>query len=167
MKDRSPQGHYDEDIIELIGLINATRDYKTTSSCSGRIVLLNSQKKGSSRWIFKSHNCVSTEDILRHLPEDEVWFMQEPLILHIKCSSLSSAESLVKRLHALGLKVKGITSLKSNLVEVRSSKRIETVLKKGLISREYLELLVKKANEKLHATKEKIKELEDLFKNIS
>jgi hypothetical protein len=38
-KDRSQKGSLDEPIAELVGFINAQRDYVTTSSCSGRIAL--------------------------------------------------------------------------------------------------------------------------------
>ncbi|RME54870.1 hypothetical protein D6777_02390 [Candidatus Woesearchaeota archaeon] len=164
MKDKSPQGHYDKDIIPLLKKINSHKEYVTTSSCSGRIVVLNSQKKGNSKWLFKSHSKVRLNDIYNTLPEDkDVWFMQEPLILHIKCSSLESASKLVNKLKASGLKVTGITSLKTNLVEVRGSKRIETILNKSLNNKEYLKLLIEKANEKLMQTKEEIKKLEQLF----
>ncbi|MBU4242426.1 MAG: hypothetical protein KKF52_04295, partial [Nanoarchaeota archaeon] len=44
--DKSPQGHIDEDIKPLLEKINKHKEYETTSSCSGRIVLLENQKKG-------------------------------------------------------------------------------------------------------------------------
>ena len=39
-KDKSKKGSIDDGIIGLINLINSKSDYYTTSSCAGRIVLL-------------------------------------------------------------------------------------------------------------------------------
>ena len=37
--DKSPKGFLDAPIVELVNLLNSHKDYVTTSSCSGRIVL--------------------------------------------------------------------------------------------------------------------------------
>lgn len=161
MKDKSPQGYMDKDIVQLLKKINSKKDYETTSSCSGRIVLLNSQKKGESKWLFKSHEPVTVEQIIKTLPEHKVWFMQEPLILHIKCKTLEAADKLLSIANSIGLKKSGITSLKNILVEIKGAERIETVLEKP--SKEYLNLLIEEANKKLLQTKEKIKKLEEAF----
>ena len=163
MADRSPQGFIDEDIKELLGRINSNPDYETTSSCSGRIVMLRTQKKDKSEWLFKSHSAVTAEDILANLPEDKVWFMQEPMILHVRCSSLEAADELIKKANSVGLKVSGITSVKNLRVEIRDTNRIDTILKKDLVSENYIHLLVAEANKKLIETKGKIKKLERLF----
>lgn len=163
MKDNSPQGFIDEDIKALLDKINANANYETTSSCSGRIVMLVSQKKDKSEWLFKSHSPVTAEEILSNLPEDKVWLMQEPMILHVKCSSFEAAGEMIKRANSAGLKVSGITSVKNFLVEIRDMNRIDTILKKGLVSEGYIRLLVEEANKKLLETKGKIKRLEKLF----
>ncbi len=163
MADRSPQGFIDEGIKELLGRINSNPDYETTSSCSGRIVMLRTQKKDKSEWLFKSHSAVTAEDILANLPEDKVWFMQEPMILHVKCTTIGAAEELIKKANSAGLKVSGITSVKNLIVEIRDTNRIDTILKKDLVSEDYIKLLVEEANKKLIETKGKIKNLEKLF----
>ena len=50
-KDKSRKGHIDKDIAKILSKINSKKDYYTTSSCSGRIVLLEklSNKKSDSR----------------------------------------------------------------------------------------------------------------------
>ncbi|MFH0798358.1 MAG: tRNA wybutosine-synthesizing 3 family protein [Candidatus Woesearchaeota archaeon] len=163
MTDKSPQGFVDEDIKALLDKINSSPDYETTSSCSGRIVMLETQKKDKSEWLFKSHSAVSAKDILDSLPEGRVWFMQEPMILHVKCSSLEAADELIKKANAAGLKVSGVTSIKNILVEIRDTNRIDTILKKDLVNEDYIRLLVEEANKKLLETKGKIKKLERMF----
>ncbi|MFH1637389.1 MAG: tRNA wybutosine-synthesizing 3 family protein [Candidatus Woesearchaeota archaeon] len=161
-KDNSPQGYIDEDIKTLLEKINSHPEYETTSSCSGRIVLLNSQRKGESKWLFKSHAPVKAEDIIEAL-EGRAWFMQEPIILHVRCKTLDAAEKLLSIANSLGLKKSGITSVKGIMVEVKGTERIETVLEKGMVSEEYIRLLVEEANGKLLKAKEKIKKLEEAF----
>ncbi len=163
MADRSPQGFIDEDIKILLERINSNPNYETTSSCSGRIVMLKTQKKDKSEWLFKSHSPVTAEDIIDSLPEGKVWFMQEPMILHVKCSTLEVADELIKKANSAGLKVSGITSVKNILVEIRDTNRIDTILKKDLMSEDYIKLLVEEANKKLLETKGRIKRLEMLF----
>lgn len=64
-KDKSKKGCVDEDIKEIINLINSKKDYYTTSSCSGRIVLLEklSSKKNESNWLFVKHDKIKFNEI--------------------------------------------------------------------------------------------------------
>ncbi|MBN1386480.1 hypothetical protein JW968_05915 [Candidatus Woesearchaeota archaeon] len=46
----------DEGILRLCTAINSDPDYYTTSSCAGRIVLLDRKEaKQESKWLFKRH----------------------------------------------------------------------------------------------------------------
>eukprot|EP00965_Chrysotila_dentata_P194151 6176189-Pleurochrysis_carterae.AAC.3 len=70
--DKSPKGSLDKPIAELVHAINAHDDYVTTSSCSGRIVLVRS---GSSRrkaptvgcWLLVSHAHVTVDRVQQSL----------------------------------------------------------------------------------------------------
>src|SRR3989338_3859317 len=68
-KDKSRKGCVDDDIKELIKIINSKKDYYTTSSCAGRIVLLEmkSKKKNECNWIFAKHDKITLNDILNSL----------------------------------------------------------------------------------------------------
>ncbi len=44
--DKSKKGSIDKKIKELVDLINSLKDYYTTSSCSGRILLIKRPKSG-------------------------------------------------------------------------------------------------------------------------
>ena len=59
--DKSKEGHIDKEITQLVKKINSSDNYYTTSSCAGRIVLLEkkSDKKQEIRWLFKKHGKVN------------------------------------------------------------------------------------------------------------
>jgi len=166
--DKSKQGFVDEDIQDLINLINSLKGYKTTSSCSGRIVLLKvkeiGDKKCKSSWLFKSHEKAGFKDVFNALPKNEkIWFLQEPFILHVKCKDLEKANNLLKIAREVGLKHSGINSLNNFQIEIRGNERIETVLFNN--DERYIKLLVEEANKKLKRTKEKIKRFyKEVFK---
>ena len=156
-EDKSPQGFIDEDIKDLLKSLE-DNDYKTTSSCSGRIILItNSGEKGSARWIFKSHDNVEGKTIFELVQKNSpVWFLQEPMILHARAKDLDSAQNLLSKAKESGLKISGITSIKNCTLEVRGTERMETLLTQDC-SLEYISLLVEEANKRLLKTKEKIR----------
>lgn len=155
--DKSPQGFIDEDIKDLLKVLNE-EGYKTTSSCSGRIVLItNSGEKGDAKWLFKSHKKVSGNKIFDLVQKNSpVWFLQEPFILHVKAKDLESAQKLLTIAKNSGLKISGITSIKNCSIEIRGTERMETLLTKDC-SKKYVSLLVKESNKRLQKTKDKMK----------
>ena len=65
-KDKSKAGKIDKDIKKLVDMINSFSNYYTTSSCSGRIILLTipkSGKKNEVKWLFTSHNKINFNDL--------------------------------------------------------------------------------------------------------
>lgn len=124
-KDKSRKGSIDKDAIGIVDLINSNKDFYTTSSCAGRIVLLEmkSQKKNECEWIFSKHGRASFKEILdslaqydkkilkkRELPLKEsglketgfgsaakypIWLKQQPIILHVACRNIDAAKRLL------------------------------------------------------------------------
>ena len=91
-KDKSKKGSIDKEILPLINKINSHNNYYTTSSCSGRIVLLikKSDKKTDTKWLFKKHSNVKFNEIkkaLTNISQYEIWFRFEPAIFHIACKT--------------------------------------------------------------------------------
>lgn len=160
-KDKSPQGFIDEDIKDLLKVLN-DKGYVTTSSCSGRIVLItNSGKKGSAKWLFKSHDEVNANKIYELVQKKSpVWLLQEPMILHVRAKDLTSAQNLLSVAKNSGLKISGITSVKNCTLEIRGTERMETLLDNSC-GKEYIFLLVDEANKRLQKTKEKMKRFLD------
>ena len=167
----------DEQILPLLHEINALSDYVTSSSCAGRITLMKipkSGKKNEAEFLFKSHEPVEPEEVWRALEEsvktvkESIWFKQEPFIVHVICKDLNAAKKLLDISHEAGLKHSGIISLGEKIVlEIQSTERIETIVAKEgrvLIDKEYLEILVQEANQKLMKTREKMSKLLTIIK---
>ena len=92
--DKSPKGFLDAPIVELVNLLNSHKDYVTTSSCSGRIVLYATLEK---KWILAEHRpvavryCVTCSGKYKsetqanlHVENDfPILFKHEPFIMHV------------------------------------------------------------------------------------
>lgn len=170
-KDKSPQGHYDQDIIPLLDKINAHQGWETTSSCSGRITLMKGVKKGSSEWLYKSHDQADWEEVYEVIKKElsnenseikQLRFLYEPLIVHVKCSDQNSAEELLDLLHRNGFKKSYLISFKNFIIEINDTGKMETIVTKDL-PREYVQMLVTEANKRLARTKGNIKKIEKII----
>jgi tRNA wybutosine-synthesizing protein 3 len=173
-KDKSSIGSWDAPIAKLCDKLNKHPDYYTTSSCSGRIVLIIEKlEKGPGLFLFRSHEMVSLEELKKELQEaclktkDIVYLKQEPCVLAVSCSSVENAQELVDLARRLGWKRAGITTTtKKNIVELFGTEKLELPIIDGgrlLVDEEYLKILVKEANIRLKRTWEKIKKLEKEF----
>jgi tRNA wybutosine-synthesizing protein 3 len=197
-KDKSKKGSIDKDIVGLIKLINSKENYCTTSSCGGRIVLLEkySRKKNETYWLLSKHSTVKTNEIIKTLninennsiienknsiindknikilkndPNNEIWFKQEPLILHIRCKDFNSARKLLIIARKM-YKRAGIISYtdKKIIVEINGSERVDTLIKKkGIMpDKDYINELVKCANSNFVENKKKIMKFESIIKKF-
>jgi len=170
--DKSKKGSVDKDIISLVKIINSNPNYYTTSSCSGRILLIEVpeiRKKQEIKWHYLTHNKTSfskvKQEINKILKKDiknTVWFREESLIIHICCRTIEDASKLIEIAKHIGFKRSGINTLgKKIMLELVSTENMDApVIKdKLLVDDNYLKILVKEANKKLKITKEKIKKL--------
>ena len=153
--DKSSAGGIDKRIKNLCDKINQREDIFTLSSCSGRISILknNSDGKIENIWVYTSHNTTTTQEILEVLNnykgEEELYFMQEAMIMHVCVNSIELANKFINESKNCGLNQCGIISSKKKIVvEVICDARIELPLydKELLFSEEYLERIIKKAN---------------------
>jgi len=174
--DKSAKGDIDASISELCKKLNSKDNYYTTSSCSGRIVLLQlatSQLKKNSKWLYVSHDEVQQKDLqnkLIDLPQEEVWFKYEPFILHVASRTTQDAREFLTRVRDLGFKRSGIISIGSKImVEVIGTERIETIISKEnqlLVSPTYINLLVDSSNIKLRKNLDQIKQITEQIKAL-
>ena len=66
--DKSSIGKWDKQIINFCKKINSKENYYTTSSCSGRIILMiDQEKKGENLFLFVSHDKIKFEDLKKEL----------------------------------------------------------------------------------------------------
>lgn len=172
--DNSDKGNIDLQILPLVKKINQNKDYYTTSSCAGRIVLIkDNEKKKEGIFLFRTHEKISFYRLNNELVKSTkrynglIYFKQEPCILHVACSSWQKAQELINKAKFAGWKNSGIIASKKRIIcEMRSTERIDLPIankRRVLLSEDYLKLLVKEANKKLLRTGEKIKKFEKLL----
>lgn len=156
--DKSSAGKWDEKILYLCEKVNSKEDFYTTSSCSGRILLmLDKEKKASGLFLKTWHETISLEELkeyLRNISSRQlVKFKLEPSIIHITCKDLESASSLLEKAKLAGFKRSGFLNVGKNIVlELNSTERLEfPILNKGriLVDDNFLKLVVEQANKKL------------------
>ena len=111
---KASEDEWDEKVIPLCDAFNNNQDFYTSSSCAGRVVLLQIPKIGDrsdAKWLFTSHGDADPKAVLKTLenpPEEQVVYRYEPFIIHVECRDLTHAERLLKEVRALGLKRCGI-----------------------------------------------------------
>ncbi|MBR9706771.1 hypothetical protein GOV14_07070 [Candidatus Pacearchaeota archaeon] len=165
--DKSSIGGWDAPIANLCNLINKTDNYYTTSSCSGRVVLIiETFEKRSGLFLYRSHDLVSFDELKKELEKvrsktkDLIYFKQEPCVLAVACASVSDAQELVNKARMAGWKRSGITTTtKKNIVELFGTEKIEMpILNNGeiLVSDDFLRLLIEQTNERIKRTWSKI-----------
>jgi tRNA wybutosine-synthesizing protein 3 len=171
------RGEVDADLLNILKLINASDNYFTTSSCAGRIMVLEkplSENKPETHVLGKWHRQVSLEEIREAISKHSknyLWFKLDGFIFHVVARTLDDAIFLLHFAKNLGLRDSGIRSVSQNgaVVAIVSSERISHLLGvngKVLISDAELEELVKLANEKFARMRNKLKQLEKALAKI-
>jgi len=170
--DKSSKGSWDKRVLELCQKINSLENYYTTSSCSGRIMIMqDKEKKGKGLFNFVSHDLVELKDLevaLKNFSQGCLKFKQEPFILHVVCKDLKSAEKALGFGQTAGFKRSCILSLGKNLLlEICGTEKIEfPIIEDGklLVSRNFLEIVLNKSNENLEKGWKRIEALKKEFK---
>jgi tRNA wybutosine-synthesizing protein 3 len=145
----------DEGVNKYLDAINAHPDYVTSSSCYGRVVLINlpDKSKKNSEFVGRWHHEVDGEEVWKALEEtdgEHVWFKVDPLILHISCSGIDAAKKVLEAKMRAGMKRGGIFHIADNRVQIElvGTHGMELPIKteKILVSKDYFSLLIKEAN---------------------
>lgn len=163
--DKSNIGEWDKKIVKLCQRINKLDDYYTTSSCSGRVmIIVDQEKKAADLFQFVSHDKIKLKTIMNGLPRiGDFKFKQEPMILHIACKDIISAQGMLRKVRGAGFKRAGIISFgKTIVIEVIGTEKIEfPLIKKGklLVDEDFLKIVIKKSNENLKRNWKKIGKL--------
>ncbi len=165
-EDKSRKGSIDEPIIPLIEKINSHKDYFTTSSCSGRTIVINRygrNEKLDSRWLYSEHSLPKYKEIIKAINQDfngELWLKFEPLIIHIRCRNIYSAKKMLDYARGSGLKNSGIITLsRYPVVQVEGTDKIDTLIGKDkiLVDEEYIKVLLSIIKKKFKRNKSKTK----------
>jgi len=176
--DKSFIGGVDAKIKPLCDQINSLNNFYTTSSCSGRVVIM-VEKKQKDRELFLEvfHDEISSRELKSQLAEilkskkhkkSLVKFKLEPCILHVACQNLVDADKLLKKAQFCGWKKSGLLTLgKKIILELNSTERLEFPIIKNskiLVGDEFLEIVVEESNRKLNDSWKKIEKLEKSLK---
>lgn len=152
-QDKSSKGFWDKHIKNLCNKINSLENYYTTSSCSGRIVLMVDQEKKEGGLLIKVyHDLISFEQLKKdlnfivnsllqlpnHLPQEKtinnkrifleknIKFKLESCALHVACRTLKDAQELYDKAKLSGWKKSGIIASSSRfMVELTSTEKLE------------------------------------------
>lgn len=166
--DKSLKQSWDLKIINLCDKINSLDNYYTTSSCSGRVVILkDSKEKRDDLFIFVSHDEISFKQLKEEIEKikfkDLIYFKCDPVILHVSCRTLKDCQNLIGKAMEAGWKRNGIISSdKRFVVELNATGKLEFPLFKDgklLVDDNFLELIVSESNRKLKKSWEKINRL--------
>lgn len=170
-EDKSIKKSWDKKISNLCNYINKSPGYYTTSSCSGRVlVLIDDKIKKDDLFLFCSHELVSFESLKNELDKIKsktnrmIYFRIDPCILHIACRSLEKAQEIHDLAKDSGWKRCGIIGTKKRfVVELNATQKLEMpIIHKGkiLVDDNFLKVLVDESNKKLKDSWELIERLE-------
>lgn len=164
-------GKADKQMISLCKFVSKTKNYFTSSSCSGRILLLaldKGEKKKTSAFHRKWHRKVKFKEVHEALNEKtsySVWLKQEAFILHIGAGDLKHAEKILSVMTKSGIKRGGIIVAKPGkfIVELQGTQGLAVPVKienEILVNDEYLKKLIEIANEKFEKNDAALKRFE-------
>ncbi|XP_067892674.1 tRNA wybutosine-synthesizing protein 3 homolog isoform X1 [Heterodontus francisci] len=166
--DLSRKGRVDTAISGLVECVNRSERYCSTSSCSGRVLLLGGSdhtevQKQNCSWLFVTHQKCQKEDVIAGLQkaQDNAVFKFEPFVLHVQCRKMEDAQLLHSVAINSGFRNSGITVGKKGkiMMAVRSTHCLEVPLcHRGtvLVSEEYIDYLVQVANQKMEENQKRI-----------
>jgi len=162
-EDPSYIGGIDKDIKKLVDKINSSDDYYTTSSCSGRIMLIKEkEQKEPGLFVWVKHDKVDFEEIkseiekasknknsekvnsfsdspkpqsLQGFRDDLIYFKQEACLVVVACRTLENAQALLDKAQFAGWKNSGIIATKKRIIlQLISTERMDIpVINKGKI----------------------------------
>ena len=144
----------DEKVLPVLDIINASNDYYTSSSCSGRIVLLEIPVIGdkiNARFLGKWHRVITFDDLqlaISHAEKGLLWLLKIAVSSGLKNSGFKSA----------GKKV---------VVEICSTERLDAPVGRDgrfFCNEEYFSLLIEIANNIIEKSYFKLQRFENELK---
>ncbi|XP_039999903.1 tRNA wybutosine-synthesizing protein 3 homolog [Xiphias gladius] len=174
--DSSKKGSVDQDIEHVVSLLNSCEEYFTTSSCSGRIILIDvcpessDVQKQNCIWLFVSHQKCTSDDLMSGLAKSirDVVLKFEPFVLHVQCRRLEDAQLMHSVAINSGFRNSGLTVSKTGkiITAVRSTHGLEVPLShhgKLLVGHEYIHFLTQIANQKME---ENLRRIHRFYQNL-
>jgi tRNA wybutosine-synthesizing protein 3 len=168
----------DIEILPILGIINNSDEYYTSSSCYGRIVLLEIPSIGNKKeaiFLGKWHRTINVNELLISLKSSkigQIWLLAQSPIIHVTSKTVEQADRFLKLAISCGFKNSGLKSITKRIViEICSTERLDVPIgKDGTIfsNKEHLELLISISNEIFEKSTKKLQKLErELKKDLS
>lgn len=169
------EGRVDERMVPFIEWAFSRPELFTTSTCSGRLVLLQlneSEEKKPECFFAKWHSIPEFGEVWEALNKKSagnLWFKQEPFVIVLGTDSLENAKEIMGICRNNGVKKAGIMSAEDGkfLVEIMGSDYVSFLAKekdKILLSKEELEKQFSTACKKLERSWKMLEKLEKALK---
>ncbi len=156
----------DEGVRQILELINRIEGFYTSSSCAGRIVLLQIPQIGDKRgamFLEVWHRTIEIKELkaaATNATKGVLWLLAQAPILHIGVQKLEFANMMVKTAISCGFKNSAIKSVGKKIrIEICSTERLDAPIGKDgclLCKDEHLLLLVEISNEVIKRSRKKI-----------
>ena len=168
--------HVDSRIIPILQIINDNTNYFTTSSCAGRIIVLQLPEIGDKKqavFLGRWHRPVCDEEVITAINrynDGQLWLSAQPPIFHIGCKTLESANILMKSGIMSGFKNSGIRSISGQIIlELQSTERMDIPIGyngKQIIPNDIINFIIETANRAITRAQKKLDQLEEKLKKI-
>ena len=176
LEESQVENNIDDRILPVLNMINALDDYYTSSSCAGRIVLLEIPSIGDKKnavFLGKWHRKIEPEEVLeasKKASKGFLWLLAQSPIIHIGAKTLVAADKMLKLAISAGFKHSGLKSIGKNIVvEVVSTERLDAPIgREGRLfcDNEYIDLLVEICNEIMDRSILKLSRFEDKLEKL-
>jgi tRNA wybutosine-synthesizing protein 3 len=176
LKKACKSGEADSGILPILEIINQTDDHFTSSSCFGRIVVLEIPSIGDKKnaeFLGKWHKEINYDELIASINKaksGQIWLLSQSPVIHIISKTAESADRLVKTAISCGFKNSGLKSFgKKNVVEICSTERLDAPIGKDgrlFCNEDHLQLLLDISNEIIKKSTLKLKRLEKSLKEL-
>jgi tRNA wybutosine-synthesizing protein 3 len=164
----------DEGMLPILKIINDSQEYYTSSSCAGRIVLLEIPSIGDkqkAKFLGRWHRTIEPHELISAAKRSDrgmIWLLAQSPIIHIAAKTNTAADKMVKIANASGFKNSRLKSVgKKPVVEVCSTERLDAPIgRDGILfcNEEHLKLLTEIANEIMEKSTIKLHRFEQNLK---
>ncbi len=169
------EGKADKQMHSMCRFVASTKDFFTSSSCAGRIILLElpfDENKKDASFHRKWHRRVKEKELWQGIEgktKGELWFKLDPFILHIGANTPENAGKILSCMKKAGIKRGGIIVAKEGkfLAEMQGTQAIAFPVKKGgkiLVETEFMKYVLERANKKLEKNYLLLKKLEKILR---
>ena len=166
----------DEGVLPILDLINKIEGFYTSSSCAGRIVLLQIPQIGDkrgARFLGVWHRTIEIDELRAasiKATTGFLWLLAQAPILHIGAETLQLADKMVKTAISCGFKNSAVKSLsKKIIIEICSTERLDAPIGRDgclFCDEKHLSLLVEISNEVIERSQEKLSRLTKKLANF-